>query len=113
MNKNMYIISLQIVFVVINMLVPNKMIAGLSMCNYIIFIGYNYKKNFIKFVLSSILIFFSFIQVIGCFVIEYDSIYLHELKKYSFFKGSFPELILIYLIFFYSLFYFLKRENLT
>ena len=41
---------------------------------------------------------------------EIKVIYLYELKKYSFFKGSFPELILIYIIFFYSLFYFLKKD---
>lgn len=112
MNKKIFFISIQLVYIIINMLIPSKIITILSMFNYIIFIGYNYKKNFIETIVSFLLVFLSFIQIIGCFVIEYNFIYLFELKKYSFFKGSLPELIFIYMILFQSLFYFLKRENL-
>lgn len=109
MNKNILFTIFQIIFVILNIIFPTEVLAYISLVNYLLFILYNYRKYFLEFNIGSLLLFLTSLQIFGCFIVETSIIYLPELKKYSFFKGSLPELILIYIIFFYSLFYFLHK----
>lgn len=103
-------IVFQIIFVILNFIFPTEVLAYISFFNYILFILYSYKNYFIELNISFLLLFITSLQIFGCLIVEINIIYLQELKKYSFFKGSLPELILIYIVFFYCLFYFLEKD---
>lgn len=105
---NIIFIILQMMIVICSKLYINLFFTYFSLINILIFCIYNYITNTDKIILFLENILIVLLNIFGVFVIETKKIYLYETMKYSFFKNSLPELVLIQLVFLYVI---LKKDE--
>lgn len=93
------IILLQVIITIISRNYIGIVWTKLSIINYILYNLIIIKKKKIENILFLGIILTLSMQVVGVYIIENEVIYLYELSKWSYFKNSLPELVLINLIF--------------
>ena len=98
------ILLMESIVYLLNLIFPKDVILFyLSIALFFLFIIIMCKERIEMVSLNILIIFLTFLQIVGVFIIETTKIYLNEIAQWSFFKGSLLEIIIITTFFWYFL----------